>query len=1080
MKLTDWGFWRRVVAFLALYLAASGLRDVPGALNQAIIWLPTGIAVAGVWLVGSSLAPMVALAALTQRLWIGYGLDVATPAALGATAEAILGLYLLRRLAVGRDFSRLRDVAGLAVVAAVAPLASIAFSALGRSFAWARPDMPFYSGWDGWWRMNALGILTVVPLASTWLGHPIQRPASRSVLEAAAMAGAAGLLIWTALARMAPGPTALLILFATVFLALYAAVRFGPRGAISLAVLSGLGVSVGTSFGLGPFMTVPMDGRHIPLQVFELCLISVPLVFGALVAEREANAALRSQSEALQRAFRTVLPDAAYRIDADGWCLEAHRSEVALTGPPIELEPGQHLGALAPDAALALVAAVRAALSGHPPTPVEFAAGPPDHRLHLEARFVRLDDREVLGFVRNITTRKREELVLGWEAEMLERIATGTAAPEVVDALVRGIERWCPGGICSVLLVDAGRLYVVAAPSLPPEHAAALEGFPVGPRAGACGTAAWRNETVYVQDIASDPLFEGIRHLMLPQGLLACWSVPIRAPTGEVLGTFATYYREARAPSSAEIRLAERAAVLAGLALDRQHRESLLASINRNVSEGIFRTTPDRGLLYANDAFARMFGFATPADALAAPATSYFQDGGERAHLFEELAATGTLVSRELACRRKDGTIFPGLLNITAVRGPDGRLLHYDGAIADITARKALEDQLRQAQKMEALGKLAGGVAHDFNNLLTVIAGYAESLRAEVPPDSEASHDAEQVLAGTARASALTRQLLAYSRRQVLQPQVVELAETVDHLGDLLRRLIGEDVALVTVSADGDTRVRVDRGQIEQVILNLAVNARDAMPEGGTLTITTQRVEVDAALAALHPELAPGPYVAMSVRDSGVGMSDEVRIRAFDPFFTTKELGKGTGLGLSTVYGIVSQSGGGVWIESQPGAGTTVRVYLPRIDSPVDALPSLPRSAPAARGGAKVLLVEDEEAVRRLARRALSAAGYEVLEAGNGSEALEVSRAAGGIDVLVTDVVMPRMGGLDLARQLLPERPQLRVLFTSGYPNDALQLRDLPGLESDFLPKPFALEELVRRVRTLLAADLNARTSAGT
>jgi nitrogen-specific signal transduction histidine kinase len=403
------------------------------------------------------------------------------------------------------------------------------------------------------------------------------------------------------------------------------------------------------------------------------------------------------------------------------------------------------------------------------------------------------------------------------------------------------------------------------------------------------------------------------------------------------------------------------------------------------------------------------------------------------------------------------------------VQGPDGQVRYYDGAVADITARKELEDQLRQAQKMEALGKLAGGVAHDFNNLLTAIAGYGEAIREAVPEEGQLRSDIDEVLNAASRAASLTRQLLAYSRQQLLTPQVVDLGATVAQLSALLRRLIGEDIALVTLAAGGSTSVRVDRGQIEQVILNLAVNARDAMPQGGTLTIATECAVVGELFARTHLDLEPGAYVVLSVRDTGVGMAPEVRSRAFDPFFTTKALGKGTGLGLSTVYGIVRQSGGAVWLDSTPGAGTTVWLYLPRVAATAER-ESPPPVAEDGPVDATVLLVEDERVVRDLARRTLARAGYRVLEASDGEEALEVSRRhPGPIDLVVSDVVMPRMGGRALVACLLAERPGLRVLFMSGYPNDAGDLREVTGATGDFLQKPFAPSQLLARASGLLS-----------
>jgi CheY-like chemotaxis protein len=320
-----------------------------------------------------------------------------------------------------------------------------------------------------------------------------------------------------------------------------------------------------------------------------------------------------------------------------------------------------------------------------------------------------------------------------------------------------------------------------------------------------------------------------------------------------------------------------------------------------------------------------------------------------------------------------------------------------------------------------------------------------------------------------ARAASLTRQLLAYSRQQILSPSVLDLKQVVEQLGGMLRRLIGEDIRLITRYGGGETFVRVDRGQIEQVILNLVLNARDAMPNGGTLTVTTKAVDLDEAMARTHVGMITGPHVGLLVQDTGSGMDEAIRSRAFDPFFTTKEPGKGTGLGLSTVYGIVKQSGGSVWLDSTPGAGTTVRVYLPRVREHPDQEPISQLGSAPSVPGATVLVVEDEQLVRDLVSRTLRRVGYTVLVAEHGEEALAVSRVTQGpIDLVVTDVVMPRMNGIELATRIALERPGIRVLFVSGYANDVLGLRG--GLEpgSEYLQKPFTPSVLLDRVRELL------------
>ena len=388
----------------------------------------------------------------------------------------------------------------------------------------------------------------------------------------------------------------------------------------------------------------------------------------------------------------------------------------------------------------------------------------------------------------------------------------------------------------------------------------------------------------------------------------------------------------------------------------------------------------------------------------------------------------------------------------------------------DVTESRALEQQLLQAQKMEAVGRLAGGVAHDFNNLLTAILGYADLMEERVSGDEDLSANLREIRTAGQRAAALTRQLLAFSRKQILQPRTLDLNTVVTSIEKMLRRLIGEDIEIVTRLAPSVGSVRADPGQIEQVLVNLAVNSRDAMPRGGTLAIETSDVTLDAGFAAARPGAAPGPHAVLTVRDTGVGMTDDVKAHAFEPFFTTKTKGEGTGLGLATVYGIVKQSGGYVSVESEPGRGTTFRIYLPRVEEPAEPPGEEPASQPP-RGHETILLVEDEEAVRRLSRSVLVARGYTVLEAVSGEEALEAARAhPGRIHLLLTDLVMPKVGGRELATRLAATRPETKALFVSGYTDEAIAQHGAlePGIA--FLQKPFTPLALARKVREVLDA----------
>jgi two-component system, cell cycle sensor histidine kinase and response regulator CckA len=422
---------------------------------------------------------------------------------------------------------------------------------------------------------------------------------------------------------------------------------------------------------------------------------------------------------------------------------------------------------------------------------------------------------------------------------------------------------------------------------------------------------------------------------------------------------------------------------------------------------------------------------------------------------------------RFLRCDRTYATVVD---HAYVMRDGAGKPLRVVGAIMDITEHKQLEDQFRQAQKMEAIGRLAGGVAHDFNNTLSIILGYSDLLLEDAGPEHPIRESVEVIQESVVRAAMLTRQLLAFSRKQVLAPEVLDLNEAVAHMQEMLRRLIGEDVELITHLDPVAARVKADAGQIGQVLMNLAVNARDAMPHGGRLTLATAHVELDGTLTGRHLEVQPGPYVMLSVSDTGCGMDAETQSHLFEPFFTTKEPGKGTGLGLATVYGITKQSGGHIEVHSEPGRGATFEIYLPRLDG---AVPSArPADAPAAGpppGSETILVVEDEPRVRKLVRVTLERKGYTVLEASQGDEALQIcEQHPGPLHLLVTDMVMPGVGGRELVERVRTLRPETKVLFISGYLDGAIVQQDTVLANTPFLQKPFTPAALARKVRAIL------------
>jgi two-component system cell cycle sensor histidine kinase/response regulator CckA len=484
---------------------------------------------------------------------------------------------------------------------------------------------------------------------------------------------------------------------------------------------------------------------------------------------------------------------------------------------------------------------------------------------------------------------------------------------------------------------------------------------------------------------------------------------------------------------------------------------------------GIFRSAADGRLIAVNPALVSILGYDSEAELLEQNmATDFYVDPAERARLLDAVLKSGSLTA-ESVWRRKDAKPITVRQTGRVVCDAQGEVEYFNVLVEDITERKLLEAQFRQAQKMEAVGRLAGGIAHDFNNLLTAIIGYTDLALAELREGDPMRQDMEEILRAAHRAAGLTHQLLAFSRQQVLAPRVLDLNEVVQSVDNMLRRLLGEDIELQSMPAPALGHVKADPGQLEQVIVNLAVNARDAMPTGGKLTIETADVEMSETLGRDITTVPAGRYVMLAITDSGTGMEEETKARIFEPFFTTKEQGKGTGLGLATVYGIVKQSGGFIWVYSEPGHGTTFKIYLPRVEGAADALAPPVGTAEVPRGTETVLIVEDEAAVRALAKTGLTRKGYRVLEAANGGEALLLCEAEQApIHLLVTDVVMPGLGGADLAQRLAPLRPDMKVLFISGYTDQGAARHGTIHPGAAYLEKPFSLDALARKVREVL------------
>jgi PAS domain S-box-containing protein len=501
-------------------------------------------------------------------------------------------------------------------------------------------------------------------------------------------------------------------------------------------------------------------------------------------------------------------------------------------------------------------------------------------------------------------------------------------------------------------------------------------------------------------------------------------------------------------------------------------KEELFRLISENAADMIAVVDTSGQRLYNSPSYQKLLGYSQEE----LGKTSAFEQihADDRAAVLEaanEARRSGMGRTVEYRIRHKDGRWLTLESTASVVRNRDGEVEKLVIVNRDITERKKLEEQLNRSQKLEAIGRLSGGVAHDFNNLLGLIIGYSEALQEHIPADDPYREAVDEIQNAGKRAAALTQQLLAFSRKQVLEPRILNLNSIITDLEKMLRRLVGENIAIHLLLAPDTGMVKADRSQIEQVILNLVVNARDAMPEGGKLTIETGNWTLDRSTVLRHPYVIPGPYALLKVTDTGCGMDAELQSHIFEPFFTTKEKGKGTGLGLATAYGVIKQSGGYIWVDSEVGKGTTFRIYLPEVNATPEAIPEAKPANTLSADRGTILVVEDEPALRKLTRKTLSEAGHKVFEAGDASQALELSRkTAESIDLLLTDVIMPGISGKKLADVLVAERPGINVLYMSGYTDGELATHGALTEGTTILRKPFTRDELLRQVESALAA----------
>jgi PAS domain S-box-containing protein len=654
------------------------------------------------------------------------------------------------------------------------------------------------------------------------------------------------------------------------------------------------------------------------------------------IAERQRVEEALRESEARYRTLVEQAPEAIVVFDvAQGHFIDLNENAVQLFGLPrqelLQTGPVSMSPPVQPDGRPSAEVAwekIRAAVEGNIPVFEWTHRNAQGQDIPCEIRLVRLPASArvlIRGSVTDISARKKAEALQAGQQRVLEMIALNTPLSETLDQLVRVLEAQSTGMLCSVLLLDEDGLHMRhgAAPHLPPAYTALVDGICIGPRVGSCGTAMFTGQPVAVTDISTDPLWADYYQLAAPFGLRACWATPIRSRQGQVLGSFAMYYREPRSPTPAESQLVDIATHIAGIAIERQRAAetlqrhlTLLQAVMEGTTDAVFVKDQGSHYLLMNSAGARMVG-RTPREVIGKDDTALFDAASAQRIMAED---------REIMAQGHPRTVEE-TLHLAGVartfhttkaphRQEDGQIIGIVGISRETTEIKRLEEQFRQAQKMEAIGRLASGIAHDFNNVLHAIQGYGGLLLTDLGPDHPLRHDAEEILKATERAASLTRQLLTFSRPQRTQRRSLNLNNLLRNMENMLRRLLGAHIRWQAELAPDVWQVHADPGQIEQIVMNLSVNAMDAMPDGGQLTITTANVQVATGQARAHPGIQPGNFVRLTVTDTGCGMDQETLAHIFEPFFTTKEAGKGTGLGLATVYGIAQQSGGFLEVTS--------------------------------------------------------------------------------------------------------------------------------------------------------------------
>lgn len=686
----------------------------------------------------------------------------------------------------------------------------------------------------------------------------------------------------------------------------------------------------------------------------------------------------------------------------------------------------------------------------------------------------------LLGVTQDITERKKVEALTAGQMRVMEMIAADAPLVDTLNVLLRGIEAQSPDMLCSVLLIDAdNRMRHCAAPTLPKEFTQAIDGAPIGPNAGSCGTAAFRRERVFVADIVHDPLWKDYRHLAAPHGLRACWSTPIFDPQNKVLGTFAIYYKRPGLPQQSHLRLIESTTHTATICLNRHRTKQALRESEerfRQVVEniaGVYWMTDvaKKHMLYVSPSYEKTWGrscvrlYQSPLEWLDA----VHPEDRQRVRLAMSKQTRGGY-QEEYRVLRPDGTVrwvrdcaFP-------IHDANGQVYRIAGVAEDITERRELEEQFRQSQKMEAMGALAAGIAHDFNNILSVINGNAELALQDIGANHPALTSVSEILKAGRRARNLVQQILTFTRLQQPRRQVIALGALVDETVAFLRVTLPASVDLSVVLAANTPNVLVNATQVQQVLLNICTNAWHALEgQAGRIEVRLRSATVDAEAARRRPDMKTGLYACLSVLDTGTGMDDATQKRIFEPFFTTKSQGQGTGLGLSVAHGIMSSHHGAIVVASELGVGTTIQLYFPAAAGPVDVpAPVADVVSPQGRGQ-RILYVDDEEPLVVLTTRTFERLGYVVSGFTEADAALAAFRADPyQFDLAVTDFNMPGMSGLDVAGKLMSIRPDLPTVLTSGYINDDLVEKARRAGIRHVIYKPSTVKEFCDAVQRVL------------